>query len=75
MKRFVTFSITKVQKIVNNVPIYKKYKYVIECDNISKAYDVAKDVFSFDGIQYLRISKTNKDKTRIKLHQEDYKIS
>ena len=53
----------------------KKENVIIELTNISKAYDVAKDVFSFDGIQYLRISKTNKDKTRIKLHQEDYKIS
>lgn len=74
MKRFVTFSIKKVQKIVNNVPMFKRHRYAIECENITKAYDVAKDVYSFDGIQYLRISKTIRDKTRIILPQKYYNI-
>lgn len=72
MKRFVTCSINRVVDFVNGVPHFKKFKYAIECENLTKAYNVACDINSIDGIQYVRICKTNKDKSRIVLTQEDY---
>ena len=72
MKRFVTCSINRVVDLVNGVPHFKRFKYAIECENITKAYDVARDINSMDGIQYIRICKTNKDKSRILLSQDDY---
>ena len=73
MKRFVTCSINRVVDFVNGVPHFKRFKYAIECENITKAYDVARDINSIDGIQYVRICKTNKDKSRIVLSQDDYR--
>lgn len=73
MKRFVTCSINRVVDFVNGVPHFKRFKYAIECENLTKAYDVARDINSMDGIQYIRICKTNKDKTRILLSQDDYR--
>lgn len=72
MKRFVTYSINRVVDFVNGVPHFKRFKYAIECENLTKAYEVACDINSIDGVQYVRICKTNKDKTRILLSQEDY---
>ena len=73
MKRFVTCSINRVVDFVNGVPHFKRFKYAIECENLTKAYDVACDINSIDVIQYVRICKTNKDKTRILLSQDDYR--
>lgn len=72
MKRFVTCSINRVVKVVDNIAHFKRFKYVIECENLTKAYEVASYLNGIDGIQYLRICKTNKDKSRIVLTQEDY---
>lgn len=73
MKRFVTCSIKRVVDFVNGVPHFKRFKYAIECDDLTKAYEVACDINSIDGIQYVRICKTNKDKTRTLLSQNDYR--
>ena len=73
MKRFVTCSINRVVDFVNGVPHFKRFKYAIECEDLTKAYDVASDINSIDGVQYIRICKTNKDKTRIVLTQDDYR--
>lgn len=72
MKRFVTCSINRVVKIVNNVAQFNRFKYVVECDNLTKAYEVASYLNGIDGVQYIRICKTNKDKSRIVLTQDDY---
>lgn len=72
MKRFVTCSINRVVNFVNGVPQFKRFKYAIECENLTKAYDVACDINSIDGVQYVRICKTNKDKSRTLLTQEGY---
>ena len=72
MKRYVTCSINRVVDFVNGVPHFKRFKYAIECDDLTKAYDVARDINSIDGIQYIRICKTNKDKTRTLFSQDDY---
>ena len=73
MKRFVTCSINRVVEVVNNVARFERIKYAIECDSPTKAYDVACDINSIDGVQYIRICETNKDKTRIVLTQDDYR--
>lgn len=72
MKRFVTCSINQVVRVVNNVAQFYRFKYVIECENLTKAYEVASYLNGIDGVQYIRICKTNKDKLRIVLTQEDY---
>lgn len=72
MKRFVTFSISRVVGIIENVPHFERQKYVIECDDLAKAQEIAYDLNSIDGVQYIHINKTNKDKTRKVLSQNDY---
>ena len=72
MKRFVTFSINKVVGIIENTPHFERQKYVVECDDLTKAQEVAYDLNSVDGVQYIHINKTNKDKTRKVLSQKDY---
>jgi len=72
MKRYVTCSINRVVNFVNGVPHFKRFKYAIECENLTKANEIACDINSIDGIQYVRICKTNKDKTRIVLSQDNY---
>jgi hypothetical protein len=72
MKRFVTCSINRVVDIVDNTAQFKRFKYAVECEDISKAYEVASYLNGVDGVQYIRICKTNKDKSRILLSQEGY---
>lgn len=72
MKRFVTFSINRVVGIIENTPHFERQKYVIECDDLTKAQEIAYDLNSIDGVQYIHINKTNKDKTRKVLPQNDY---
>lgn len=72
MKRFVTCSINRVVDVVDNTALFKRFKYAIECEDISKAYEVASYLNGVDGMQYIRICKTNKDKSRILLSQEGY---
>ena len=72
MKRFVTCSINRVVNFVDNVPHFKRFKYAIECEDLTKAYEVASSLYGVDGVQYIRICKTNKDKSRTLLTQEGY---
>ena len=72
MKRFVAFSINRVVSVAENTPHFERQKYVVECDDLATAREVACDLNSVDGVQYIRINKTNKDKTRKVLSQKDY---
>jgi hypothetical protein len=57
---------------VNGVAQFKRFKYAIECDGLTKAHEVASYLYGVDGVQYIRICKTNKDKSRTLLTQEGY---
>ena len=72
MKRYVTCSINRVVNFVDNVGQFKRFKYAIECEDLTKAHEVASYLYGVDGVQYIRICKTNKDKSRTLLTQEGY---
>lgn len=74
MKRyFVTFQTTNIVGFDEmGRPIFKTKKFVIQCDDEMDAKEVASDIYSIDGVKYLRISHTGGFKDRHSIDREVY---
>ena len=74
MKRyFVTFQTTKVSGFNEmGTSIFKRKKFVIQCNDEMDAKEVASDIYSIDGVKYLRISHTGGFKDRHSIDRDIY---
>lgn len=64
---YVTFQI-KPTEFISLLLGLKTEHYAIKCDNEEQALEAASDIYSFDGITYLRINRCGK------LRHKDTKI-
>lgn len=70
---FVTFQTTKVSDFDEiGRPIFKTKKFVIQCNDEMDAKEVASDIYSIDGVKYLRISHTGGFKDRESIDRDVY---
>jgi hypothetical protein len=73
-KRYVTFQM-KPCDFAKAMGIETKY-YAVECNNDEEVKEIMSDVYSIDGVTYIRVNKgTTRMKGRQVLSVEEYKKS